>query len=436
MNVLHLGASDLFGGAARSAYRLHQGLSRLGVHSSMLVAKRASTDETVEEVAPGRGLMRKGVRGFLRWRNEKEVAAYRSTRPAGLEPFHTERSRLAMEQRGWPLRAGVFNLHWVSEFVDFAALLPRLAAKGPMVWTLHDMNVLTGGCHYDHECGRFRQGCGRCPQLGSNRDEDLSRRVWLRKHRVFSEILAERLHFVAPSAWLKQIIDASPLAAGFAASVIPYGLDTKVFSPKDRGEARAKLGLPREARVILFVAHSSDIQRKGFDLLTAALSGINRNVILLTVGEGGKMEGLDFPEVRLGRVEEEERLAWIYSAADVFVIPSREDNLPNTVLESLACGTPVAGFAVGGIPEMVRDGLTGVLAARGDVRALRMGIEAILSDDEKRRQMAAESRRVAVTEYALELQAQRYRALYAQLWDAKAERPTGAKVRMPHHQGV
>jgi len=415
MRVLHFGASDLFGGAARSAYRLHQGLNRLGLESSMLVARRASADESVVEFVPARDIVRRGIRGVLRWRNAREVAAYDATRPAGFEPFHTERSRFAAEQSHWPLPSGVFNLHWISEFVDYAALLPRLATHGPIVWTLHDMNVVTGGCHYDHECGRYRQGCGNCPQLGSGREEDLSRAVWLRKHRVFSKIPAERLHFVTPSAWLKQVVEASPLAAGFAVSVIPYGLDTDVFAPRDKAMAREQLGLPQDARVILFVAHSSDIRRKGFDLLTAALAGLEDDVTLLTVGEGGKMEGLDLSEVRLGRVEEDERLALIYSAADVFVIPSREDNLPNTVLESLACGTPVAGFAVGGIPEMVRDGVTGCLAPRGDVRALRAGITTLLSNADRQREMSQTCRRVALAGYRLELQAERYRNLYANM---------------------
>ncbi len=416
MSVLHLATSDLFGGAARSAFRLHQGLRAEGFDSSMLVARRASTDASVSEFVTSRNFVRRAMRRLQRWRIEREIAAYDSTRPQGFEPFHPERSRFAHEFANLKIHADILNLHWVSEFVDYAALA-GIAGETPVVWTLHDMNTVTGGCHYDHGCGRYMARCGACPQLGSAAETDASRSVWLRKQRVFSQIAQSRLHFVTPSRWLKSVIQASPLTSRFSVSVIPYGLDTEVFRPMDKEYARKALGLPLDARVILFVAHSSDIHRKGFDLLARALAELQGvdNVTLLTVGEGDAASGLNFPEKRLGRVEDDSQLALAYAAADVFVIPSREDNLPNTVLESISCGTPVVGFAAGGIPEMVRDGLTGRLAAAGDVRALRDGIADILLHPDHRRQMSAECRSVAESEYSLSLQARRYQELYASM---------------------
>jgi glycosyltransferase involved in cell wall biosynthesis len=417
MKILHLSASDLYGGAARSAYRLHAGLRNAGVNSRMLVAQRASDDPEVRAFVPSRSFARRALRKLVRWREEWALAPYRATRPAGFEPFHTERSRFAWELGGALPEADAVHLHWISEFVDYAALLPRLACTGPLVWTLHDMHALTGGCHYDHGCNRYRERCGQCPQLGSGSERDLSRTVWERKQRIFARIPAESLHIVAPSRWLGDLAAASPLLARFQHSVIPYGLDTNTFRPSDQRAARARLGLPIEGRLILFVAHSSDIRRKGFDLLRGALAGLvgQPDTRLLTVGEGAPDDALPLPEIRLGRIEDDAELALVYAAADLFVIPSREDNLPNTVLESLACGTPVAGFAVGGIPEMVREGLTGALAAPEDVRGLTGAITRLLADDDQRRRMSLACRAVAEEEYPLHAQAERYRRLYAGL---------------------
>ena len=171
-----------------------------------------------------------------------------------------------------------------------------------------------------------------------------------------------------------------------------------------------------DANIILFVAHSSDIRRKGFDLLADALAGLRSipQLLLLTIGEGGS-NNLDLPEVRLGRVEEDERLAVAYAAADVFVIPSREDNLPNTVLESLSCGTPVVGFAVGGIPEMVSNGYTGNLAATDDAIGLRNALRDLLENPALRLAMSANCRKEAVSKYRLDIQAHEYRKLYESL---------------------
>jgi glycosyltransferase involved in cell wall biosynthesis len=198
-----------------------------------------------------------------------------------------------------------------------------------------------------------------------------------------------------------------------------------VFQPRDRGVARELLGIPSNTSVVLFLAHKTDEFRKGHHVLLDALDGItaDRNIFLLSVGAGGQSKVQRFPHVCFDGIGNDRVLSFIYSAADVFVCPSLADNLPNTILESIACGTPVAAFAAGGIPDLVRPGITGLLARTGDASELRDAILQLLDDRVKRSEISANCRRVAVEEYELTLQARRYGRLYENMF---AGRPSTA----------
>jgi glycosyltransferase involved in cell wall biosynthesis len=241
------------------------------------------------------------------------------------------------------------------------------------------------------------------------------------------------MHVVSPSRWLAAEAQRSTLLGQFDISVIPYGLNTHTFAPLDRASVRQSLGLPQDAALVLFAAAALDNRRKGLDLLTAALGRLatkqtphRRPVHLLTIGDRPPTMPFPLPHHHLGATNDDRRLAEAYNAADVFVIPSRDDNLPNTVLESLACGTPVVGFAVGGIPDMVRMGETGLLAAPEDTCAMAEAIERVLVDAELRSRLAENARRVAVTEYDAAIQAGRYAALYAQILESSGRDPSRA----------
>jgi glycosyltransferase involved in cell wall biosynthesis len=195
--------------------------------------------------------------------------------------------------------------------------------------------------------------------------------------------------------------------------VIPNGLDHTTFRPRNEQKTRRELGIPDGHNVVLFVAQSTTKHRKGFSLLAEALGALDvEDTTLLSVGGGEPPLSGNLPHVHAGRVEDDEALSRVYSLADIFVIPSRQDNLPNTVLESMACGTPVVGFNVGGIPDMVGPGETGWLAETGNVRELRQAIETALENDEEREWMGRRCREVVGEEYTLERQARQYRALY------------------------
>ena len=418
MKIVHVNTFDIHGGAARSAYRLHQGLRAIGEDSTMFVRLAYGDDPSVVEMRSSRDILDRLRRRIRRERIERDFQTYRSTRPPGLEPFHDSRSIAWFDfLRDLP-KCDILNLHWVANsFLDYESFFTKIPAATQVVWTLHDMNAFTGGCHYDAGCGRFTDSCGRCPQLGSNDREDLSKRIWQRKEKALSQLDSSRLQFVTPSRWLGEELGRSSLAGRFPRSVIPYGLDLNDFAPRDRAACRDILGLPLDAKVLLFVADGLNNERKGFALLTAALAALPRDeaYAILSVGGSKPDIAVDVPWIHVRTVNNDRHLSVLYSAADVFIIPSLEDNLPNTVLEAMACGTPVLGSAIGGIPDMVRPGVTGMLVPPKDVAALASAIVQLLRNPEQLREMGLNCRRIALEEYSLEMQAHRYSRLYAQL---------------------
>ena len=417
MRIIHISTNDILGGAAPAAYRLHKGLRRLGQDSNMFVAYRHSDDSAIQVFQPSTDLRTRFRRRIYRDRVTRVFARYHNTRPDGYELFSDDRSQHGGDLLTQLPDCNIINLHWVAGFVDYHAFFAYVPQDVPIVWTLHDMNPFTGGCHYDHGCGGYLKTCGACPQLGSSDPGDLSNQVWQRKYRLFGNLPPERLHVVAPSHWLADEAYASSLLRRFPITTIPYGVDVHDFSPRDVAVARDVLGIPQDREVILFAAQSTDNRRKGFPLLMEALRGLaGRNrLFLISLGEGRMPVDDDLPHLHLGHLNNDRFLSLVYSAADVFVIPSLQDNLPNTVLESLACGTPVVGFAVGGIPDMVRPGITGLLAPPEDVGALRVAIAQMLDHPEKRREMAENCRRIVVEEYSIEMQARQYLSLYKSL---------------------
>jgi glycosyltransferase involved in cell wall biosynthesis len=426
LKIAHISVTDIKGGAARAAYRLHSGLRQIGHDSCMLVAERASPDPHVMTFSQSRLTP---LLGRLRYRQlSPRHYRYLLSRPAGYGPFTGPDSRPGIALVSQLPDADVLNLHRIADLLDYQTFFSSVTVHTPVVWTQHDMNAFTGGCAYNRGCDGFERSCGACPQLGSNNPWDLSYQNCKHKEAVFLSILRGRLQIVTPSRWMAGEVARSSLMNGFPVSVIPYGLNTQVFAPQDRIQARSRLGIPPEARVVLFLAASVAVKRKGFSLLAEALANLDSadNVFLLSIGSGRPAIGSAVPHLHLGSTNDDRYLAEVYSSADVFAIPSLQDNLPNTAMEALACGTPVVGFAVGGIPEMVRAGVTGLAVPVLDVSALRSGIIHMLEDTEGQAAMRARCRHLAVSEYSLEIQAERYAALYEKLVQP-AEMSTGKR---------
>lgn len=417
MRIVHLSTADSGGGAFRAAHRLHTGLRRLGHDSKMLVLRKGTGDEHVIPLAPRQdffGRMARRRRARAIWRDRER---YRPTIPPGIEPFSDSRSEHAGQVVRQLPECDAITLHWVGGFLDFPSFFQQYSAHVPLVWRLADMGVLTGGCHYTQGCERFTEQCGQCPQLGSDDPLDLSRRVWTDKARCFDQVGPGGLHIVGPSRWIAAEAKRSSLLKRFPTSVIPNGLDTQEFAPRDKAFCRDLWDIPRDAKVVLFAAESIANVRKGFAHLAEALAGVRgiEGVLLVSVGGGNCQLPAGLPYLALGKISNDRLLSTIYSAADVFVIPSLQESFGQTVSESLACGTPVVGFASGGIVDMVRPGQTGWLAATGDTRELREAIVQALSDGRKRAEMSLNCRRIATVEYSLEVQARAYSALYESL---------------------
>lgn len=415
MRITHLTVWDLAGGASRAAHRLHTGLRRLGHDSKMLVQHRQSSDPNVICFQPPDRLAIKLRRAL----KQRYLAAQVNgmVRAPGGSLFSDDRSPQNADVLEQVPASDILNLHWVAGFLDYQKFFRRLPANLPVIWTLHDMNAFTGGCHFDGGCGKFMQKCGACPQLSSSDQDDLSSRSLERKRKAFSASMRDRIHLVTPSRWMQEQVKKSSLMPQWPCITIPNGLDIEVFKPRDRAAARQLLGIPPESLVILFLADWAGETRKGFSLLVEALKNFrdDSRVHFLTVGREMPSGDLGQRVTSIDAVTDDEKLSSIYSAADVFVLPSLQDNLPNTVLEALACGVPIVAFDSGGVPEIVKAGETGRVVPVGDVKGLGAAIAALLENSGERLKMSELGRRSAVQNYSLEIQAKRYEALYSEV---------------------
>ncbi len=429
MRVVHLSRFDR-GGGISAAYRLHCALRRLGVDSLMFVAERRSEDPTVITFNAPRDPASRLRRRLRALQIERAFGRYRRSKPAGYEAFSDDRTLHGADSLAQLPAADVVNVHSMFHFVDFGAFFRAVPERVPVVRTLHDMSFFTGGCHLDAGCGRYVRGCGACPQLGSHDERDLSWRIWERKRSALQAVDPGRLYLVTPSRWLAEEVRRSPLVGRFRVSVIPHGVDTETFAPRDRRFARDVLGIPQDAWVVIFVAEPISRPIKRFSVLTQALEQLDgrKHLLLVTAGSGNAGLLSSLPHLHLGEIRNERLLSLAYSAADVAAVPSHQENFPLTVLEALATGVPVVGSAVGGIREIVRHGMTGLLVPPDDASALASAIGELLEDPAQRARMAAAGRQLVLEEYSLELQARRYAELYAQITHQHEKRPVPLAV--------
>jgi glycosyltransferase involved in cell wall biosynthesis len=413
MNVLLISTFDKkYGGAARSAYRLHRGLINIGINSEMLVQAKDSDDDTV--IGPPNSIS-KTINRFRHSSDGLPLKFYSCKDPS---PFSLQWLPDRLPARISSINPDVINLHWINS--GYLQIETLAQFKKPIVWTLHDMWAFTGGCHYTGGCDRYTKSCGVCPQLKSKREKDLSRWVWNRKAEAWKNI---NLTVVTPSRWLADCVQKSSLFQDLKVEVIPYGLDIQVFKPIDKKLARYILNLPLDKKLILFgsVTGTSD-PRKGFHLLLEAIQKLsqyvnNQDVELVIFGASQPSHPPNFgvKTYYLGSLSDEVALSLVYSAVDVFVAPSIEDNLPNTIIESLACGTPCVGFKIGGIPELIDHQENGYLAERLDPEDLLTGITQILENDDYYLKLSANARSKAIFQYNLDLQSSRYLKIFESL---------------------
>jgi glycosyltransferase involved in cell wall biosynthesis len=438
MKVLMLNTFDDVGGADRAACRLQGGLRDQGIDSTLLVQFKFNAGSDVL-CAGG------GVAKLLR-----RLKLYLGMLPVRLYPNRPENNftpalfpdRLAA--RVAEIAPDLLHLHWLGAGFCQIETIGKFSA--PLVWTLHDSWPFTGGCHVPGACSKYRERCGACPVLGSSREKDLSRRVWLRKERAWR---GKRITAVAPSRWLADCAGASSLFRDCRVEVIPNGLDTRTFRPMEKRAARELLGLPQERPIILFGAVNATSDRnKGWHLLQPALkivAGSLPDALAVVFGaagpagvselaggqelERGELEGgqaaaeplpvepvpVGMAVSFLGRLKEDASLVAAYSAADVLVVPSLQEAFCQTATEAMACGTPVVAFGATGLLDVVDHQQNGYLAQPYDVEDLARGIAWVIGDPARQARLSSKARSKVEAEFSMEKVARRYITLYREL---------------------
>ncbi len=380
MKVLLVNTSERTGGAAIAARRLCEALRRQDIDAVMMVADKQGQELWIHQAAP-------------QWRLhiDKTLERARVWMMNGLSQHNLWTIDAATDgaditQTLEFKQADVIHLHWVNQgFLNASCLLKIMHSGKRIVWTMHDMWPFTGICHYAGECGNYRHECGNCPLLRYPSPTDLSRQMVRKK---WEWIRGANVTFVACSHWLEEMAKTSRLLRKADVRCISNPLDTSVFCPGERTAARKRLGLPLKGKLVLFASMKVTDKRKGVDYLLEAArlletkynqNGSNFGFMVMGHHAEQLRQLLHFPVHAMGYVTEAERVADVYRAADLFVIPSLSDNLPNTIAEAMACGTPCVGFRTGGIPEMIDHLSNGYVANYKDADDLAQGILHVLS---------------------------------------------------------
>jgi len=401
INFLHINASDIRWGASLAGYRFHNALQKKGYDSHILCAVKETKDSSVSPIIPG-------ILGYL-----PNALAGKFFNYAGLQAF------------GYPSSFFLKNSAWINNWADIIVLrdlhwwyfslsvLPYLAARAPLFWRLPDAWALTGHCVYPYDCQRWKTGCGLCPDLKQYPELffDSTHFLWLRKQKIYRK-LKERLVFISPSRWLQKMVQESPLTADFRCELIPSAVDLSIFKPIPQAQARLRLGIDGNAKVIIFASVKLSDARKGIKEMVDAVNVLQRklNDPLAVLPLGHSDCDFGFAErikvIRQGFVCDERRLASCYSAANVYLSMSRADNLPNTLVEAAACGVPIVTLNRGGCSETLEHGRSGYVVE--DVAGTVEALKSILEDKDKQRLFSENARAFAQRHFCMDKQVVAY----------------------------
>jgi glycosyltransferase involved in cell wall biosynthesis len=416
MRVLHINSTDYYhnGGTAIAMYRLNIGLRQANIDSKIL-CRRKTLPRFKHSIISKRPKGSKEV--------EKLLLKPMVSKLLGLNDVHSVSCFTVPYSRPYK-EADVLNLHCIHGSFNYL-ILPFITKRKAAVFTFHDMWAFTGHCTYSYDCERWKTGCGNCPYPKSHPaiEKDGTALEWKLKNWIYQN---SNFAIVCPSQWMAEQTKQSMLK-NFPIHHIPNGIDTEIFKPYDRDWCRSELGISPDKKVLMFAAANLREKRKGGDFLIQVLQtlpeSIKSQILLLLIGDDSRgqiSQDTGIEAIGLGYVREERLMAMAYSSADLFLFPSLADNLPLVLQESLACGLPIVSFKVGGIPDLVRPGITGYLAEPQNVEDFRQGVVKLLENDVLRSQMKQQSREIAVKEYALEVCSQRYIDLYQHLLLDKA----------------
>ena len=424
MRVLIVNTSERTGGAAVAALRLTDALNNNGVKVKMLVRDKESSRITVAALPQTWRLqwhfLWERFCVWLRLNLQRKHLFDIDIANAG-----TDITRLREFQE-----ADIIHLHWINQGMLSLKDIRKILDSGKrIIWTMHDIWPATAICHLTLDCRHFETHCRQCRLLpGGGSTNDLAAQVWRKKQRMLAD---RRITFVACSHWLANEARKSALLQGQDITSIPNPIDTHLYRPVDKKKARMETGLPVDGHIILFVSQRTTNPYKGMQYLTKACQllvqqhpdMLHNTVVAILGGHAEELTGqLPFQTYALGYVNDDQRIVTIYNAADVFVLPSLSENLPNTIMEAMACGIPSVGFHIGGIPEEIDHLENGYVAAYQDAADLAKGIRWALYEAHQEEVSKACLRKVA-RNYSQQSVAQRYIEVYEAAMRPKTYRP-------------
>lgn len=413
MRVLIINTSERTGGAAIAANRLMEALKNNGIKAKMLVRDKQTDQISVVGMEKNRLTTWK----FL-W---ERIVIWKNNRFKRNNLFAVDIANTGTDITNLPefQQADIIHLHWINQGMLSLKNIRKILESGkPIVWTMHDMWPCTGICHYANECTNYQKECHHCPMLyGGGGKKDLSYRVFKKKEQLYK---TNSVNFVTCSQWLREKAESSALLKGQAITNIPNAINTSLFKPSNKQEARIKCHLPKKGKLLLFGSAKITDKRKGIDyfiescnLLAEKHPELKETLGVAVFGSRSEQlaSALPFPIYPLSYVSSEHEMVNIYNAVDLFVIPSLEDNLPNTIMEAMACGIPCVGFQVGGIPEMIDHLHNGYVAQYKSSADLANGIYWTLTESEDTT-LSEQACRKVITNYSESSVAKKYIEVY------------------------
>ena len=419
MRVLIINTSERMGGAAIAAGRLMDALRNNGIQAKMLVRDKQTDRVTV--IGLKKSLWK--IWQFI-W---ERIVIWKANHFKKHNLFEVDIANTGTNVISLPelSQADVIHLHWINQGMLSLKDIRRIIESGkPIVWTMHDMWPFTGICHYAGDCDKYTTHCENCPILYKGNKKDLSFHTFQQKKRMLE---GSHIHFVSCIQWLGNMAKRSKLIGNHSIVSIPNAINTNLFKPRDKQAARHKLGLPMDKQLLLFGSMKTSDKRKGIDYLVNACELLAKSHpdfckqlgVVILGKESNLYESLfPFPIYSMNYVNSEKELADIYNAVDLYVTPSLQDNLPNTIMEAMACGIPCVGFNVGGIPEMIDHLHNGYVADYKSAEDFANGIHWALSEGEYE-SLSQEAHRKVLTSYSESAVAKRYIEVYNKIMGNK-----------------
>lgn len=422
MKIVLLNTDDSMGGAAIACLRLRDALKKnTDWEITVLVQEQKKPNSPV--IFLNKTWLSKKI-AFFRFAWERLYFRFFEKNKTIRFAFSPANTGIDISNHPLIQEADIIHLHWINfGFLSLDSLEKLFMLNKKIVWTMHDMWLFTGGCHHSGDCNHFQNQCGYCETyLKKPGKSDLSFKVLRKKQSIFEEINPKKIAFIACSEWLEKRAKNSSLLNKYSLKSIPNPIDTELFKPKNKSESRQKLHLPTDKKLILFVAAKISVIWKGFSFFQEALHILHAQLVdkeaieLIILGESDEesLRALPFKTHSLGKIFDTETIIDVYNAGDIFVIPSIQENLPNTIMESMACGTPAVGFEVGGIPEMIEHQSTGYLAKYKSIEDLAKGMHWVLFEANYQ-MLASRSREKVLANYSEEAVAQQYKIVYENL---------------------